>query len=771
MKPPISRHLGILTILCLTLWASVQAADYTYETNNGTITITGYTGPGGAVTIPDTINGLPVTSIRGEAFEGCTSLTSVTIPNNVTSIGNRAFLFCTSLTNVTIGSGVTNIGSATFHGCTKLTSVTIPNSVTHIGEGAFNSCTSLTSVTIPDSVTSIGKWAFFGSGQATSTGLRVLTVNGSVTITKYSGHDGVVTIPDKINALPVTNIGDGAFINCTNLTSITIPNSVTNIGLGAFNWCSSLTAITVDTANPIYSSVDGILFDESRTMLVQCPGGKAGSYTIPNSVTSIGDQAFMACTNLIDVTIGNGVTNIGHYAFEYCNDLTTITIPNSVTSIGGSAFSGCESLTSITIPNSVTSIGDGAFYGCTSLTSVTIPDSLLNVGLGLLGGLGQPVSASDWRALKVNESIMITGYNRSTNVVSIPDKLNGLPVTSIGGGAFEGCTSLTSVTIPDSVTSIGGSAFSECAGLSSVTIPGSVTSIGESAFFRCTSLESVTIPDSVTSIGYEAFSYCRLTSVTIPNSVTSIGYEAFSYCRLTNVTIPNSVTSIGYAAFSSCTSLTAITVDTDNPVYISVAGVLVDKSQTTLMQYPAGKAGSQYMIPDGVTSIEGGAFSGCTSLTGVTIPNSVASIGGGAFYGCTGLKGAHFKGDAPSSVGSYIFYVRWDDHWPPWNLRFNVPVYYLAGTTGWGDTFADCPTALWLPEMQASDASFGVKTNQFGFNISWASDKVIVVEASTTLTKPSWSPVATNTLNSGSSSFSDPQWMNYPTRFYRIRSP
>jgi len=413
--------------------------------------------------------------------------------------------------------------------------------------------------------------------------------------------------------------------------------------------------------------VAGVLFNKSQTTLIQCPGGKAGSYTVPSSVTNIGDYAFSDCTSLTSVTIGNSVTSIGYDAFSYCASLTSVTIGNSVTSIGYDAFSDCASLTSVTIGNSVTSIGDWAFFHCTSLTSVIIPNS----------------------------------------------------VTSIGYGAFEGCTNLTSVTIPNSVTSVGDSAFFGCTSLTSVTIPNSVTTVGNVAFYECTSLTSVTIPDSVTSIGD--------------------------------------------AAFSGCSGLTAITVDALNSAYSSLDGVLFDKSQTALIQYPEGKAGTSYAIPNSVTNIGGGAFSYCTSLTSVTIPNSVTNIGDLAFSFCTNLTSVYFQGNAPS-FGADVF----GDF--SWGLD-PATVYYLPGTTGWSTNFAGLPTALWQPQVQTSDASFGVRTNQFGFTIAWASGMTVVVEASTSLTNPVWIPLATNTLTSGSSYFSDPQWMNYAGRFYRLRWP
>ena len=269
------------------------------------------------------------------------------------------------------GKPVTYIGYNAFYGCTGLTSITIPNSVTYIGHNAFWYCSGLTSITISDSVTSIGY---------------------------------------------------GAFERCTGLTSITIPNSVTSIETGAFDGCTGLTSINVASGNNYYSDNNGVLFNKKKTELIRYPEGKSQtSYTIPNSVTSIGDWAFYKCTGLTSITIPNIVTSIGYSAFKRCTGLTSITIPDSVTSIGYYAFEHCAGLTSITISNSVTSIEKEAFAGCTGLTSITIPNS----------------------------------------------------VTSIGSFAFEQCTGLTSITIPNSVTSIGYMAFYGCTGLKDVYYTGS----------------------------------------------------------------------------------------------------------------------------------------------------------------------------------------------------------------------------------------------------------------------------------------------------------
>ena len=428
----------------------------------------------------------------------------------------------------------------------------------------------------------------------------------------------------------VTSIGDFAFFGYRNLTSIEIPDSVTSIGRNAFSGCNVM------------------------------------SIEIPDSVTSIGYRAFADCKNLTSIEIPDSVTSIGDQAFNECTGLTSITMLNSVTSIGDQAFLGCSSLkevhisdiaawcsisfasdssnplyyakklyltdkliTELVIPNTVTSIGDFVFYDCGGLTNITIPDSVTSIG---------------YRAFADCKNL---------TSIEIPDS-----VTSIGDQAFKECTGLTSITIPNSVTNIGWGAFYACTGLTSITISNGVTSIGSDAFQNCTGLTSIIIPNSMKSIGSGAFQSCTgLKMITILDSVTSIGDYAFQNCTgLKMITIPDSVTSIGNHAFYKTGYYNEISNWTDDVLFIG--NHLIEAKNTISGAYSI-KPGTKTIasaafysctgltsitIPNSVTNIGWGAFNACTELTSITIPNGVTSIDRIAFFDCTRLKDVYFIG-------------------------------------------------------------------------------------------------------------------------------
>ena len=412
------------------------------------------------------------------------------------------------------------------------------------------------------------------------------------------------------------------------IASIILPESVSSIGQNAFKDCEKL--ISIDIPSSVNSIGYGVFYGCSRL----------SSITIPESVTNIGDAAFFNCSSLTSISIPESVTSIGYNAFQGCSSLMSITIPNSVTSIGDAAFSGCSSLTNIDIPESVTSIGSSAFSNCTNLTSISIPGSVTSIANRAFQG------CSSLASISIPESATSIGYEAflecsSLTSITIPES-----VTSIGNSAFSYCSSLTSITIPESVTSIGNSAFSYCSSLTSITIPEDVYKIENSTFFKCSGLTSISIPGSVTSIGNWAFVDCSsLTNITIPESVTSIGKYAFSGCTsLMSITIPESVTSIGESTFTGCSSLTNI-VMSESVMSIGLGAFAYCSSLTSIT------------IPESVTSIGDSAFQGCSSLTSISLSEAVTSIGSGAFYGCFSLNSIICLANTPpSGVSSSTFY-------------------------------------------------------------------------------------------------------------------
>ena len=686
----------LLTTIAM-LWCSVMANAHNFEVDGIfynilsyglTVEVTyrglqwdSYKEYSGVVIIPSSVTynsrTYSVTSIGNDAFRGCSSLTSITIPNSVTSIGSYAFNKCSSLTSITIPNSVISIGERAFYGCSSLASVTIPNSVTSIEDYAFYDCSSLTSVTIPNSVTSIRHYAFDGC-----LSLKSLTIPNSV-----------------------TSIGVGAFSYCSALTSITIPNSVTSIGSHAFDGCSKLRSLTIGagvlsigssqstpvkviwlpntppsgyknlagTINyipnnqysltnayiyPFLSSMfesDGVKYipisPSDRTCdVIDCIYDSTNlKIAIDSTVIFQGVEmktknimpyAFCKHDFIREVSLGNS-GNIERLAFVNCSNLQTAMISNSG-DIGTSAFENCSNLRIATISN-IGTIGSNAFKGCSSLTTA---------------GLGDSIKALGDRAFS---------FCSSLQAITIPNF-----VESVGKYCFSGCSNMISAVIGDGLATIKDYTFQHCSALESLIIGNHVTTIETCAFENCSSLPNIIISQSVRSIDNYAFKGCAsLADVIIEDRSTKLELGSngssplFADCPLDSVYIGGKIiynTSInsGYSPFYRNTSLRTITItDQEEQIYENEFYGCTNLKNVT--------------IGHGIKNIGERAFSGCSSFDKFSFGSNVKSIGAEAFSDCVNMTQIISSASIPPVCGTQAL-----DDINKWSCVLKVPQNYKA---------------------------------------------------------------------------------------------
>jgi len=673
-----------------------------------------------------------ITSIGTNAFINCENITSITIPSLVTNIGEGAFASCSGLQYISMPSTISTIDKGAFGFCTNLTSINLPSLVTTISTGLFQGCTKLSNYIIPSTITSIGDFAF-----ASCSGLKTISIPETVTKIGYSAFSDCSSLQSIAIPSYVTKLDSYLFKNCSTLTSIVVPPSVNSIGEEVFFGCKaaiSLPATTIDwhysafrgTSGPIsvnanstiFSSVNGVLFQKIKGILIRFPSSKTGSYIIPSNVYSLNSYAFEDCSGLTSLTIPSSVSEIDSYSsglvFANCTGLTSLITFAPIPVISQFSTNNFDNIDKtkctlyvpfgsktayqaaaqwkdfINIEEFKTSIVNTAGSLSTkikaevrnSFTNLTISgtidardfktirDSLPNLAVvdlstanivtytGTLGTAG--TGNLSYAENTVPESAF---YNR-TNFTSI-----SLPATAtkVDTRAFYNCTKLTSIPTTNAITSIGEWAYSNCTTASSINLSTSLQSIGDYAFYNCTGAKTITIPSTVTTIGNQTFTACKsVTSVSIPGSVTTIGSSAFSACdSLVSATLLSPMSKVGMNMFSSCYKLQSVTLpNTIKEIgssafsYCNSLTTLTIPSSVVSIGYSAFYNCSNLIsmtIPPSVTSIGTAVFSGCTTISTMIIPSSLTSIPDNLFWGCTNLQSVSLPASI-TSIGNIAFY-------------------------------------------------------------------------------------------------------------------
>lgn len=586
--------------------------EYTLNEDNEA-TITAYKGNVTALHIPETIDGYKVVGIGTGVFEKRNELRSVIITDDVISIGAYAFGKCVNLSNVKLPEKLNTLGSSAFYDCDSLKEINIPANIKNVPytqkydypgltygkvfaecdnlktitfsegitniPGIFNSCSSIQTLEIPNTVTSIDDGAF-----ERCTGLISVKIPNSV-----------------------TKIGCYAFGNCINLTDVILPKNLETLGSSAFYNCDSLNSIIIPLtlSNVPYTQkydYPGLTYGK---VFAECDNLKTVIFA--EGITHI-PQILNSCVSVEKIELPYTVTSIGDGAFESCSSLKTIVLPESIIRIGGYVFGNCTSLSDIILPKNLSSLGSSAFYNCDSLSTITIPAKTADFPY---------TQKYDYPHLTYGK-LFAQCDNLKTVVFengrkSIPKILNN-------------CTSIESVTIPNSVESIESGAFYNCIGLKNIEYNTNVITIGDEAFYNCSSLAQFNIKESITSIGTSAFAYSGLESIEVPQNVKSLGAKAFLGCeKLKEAIIADVYIKLPSSAFEGC---------------IALEKFVTPKSLQTIPNYTFKNCTSlkEITLNDGLTTIGNNSFENCDALTKVDIPNSVKSIGNGAFYDCDTLK-------------------------------------------------------------------------------------------------------------------------------------
>lgn len=522
---------------------------------------------------------------------------TVVIEDGVTTIGSYAFTDH-RIQSFAIADTVTEIGECAFVGCTLLSELFIHKNLTYIDESAFRSLSTAGYKVDPENpnYSSDESGVLFNKD-------KTLLIRAPYTLS------GEYTVPDS-----VVRIADRAFAG-TDITRISLPESLQIIGNGVFGVCDNLILTPYKSALYAGSSENPyeILFSAENTEITECD--------IHKDTRFIYDEAFRDRKAITEIIVPEGVTHIGEYAFTNCYLAKTLSLPDSLKQIGSYAFNFCHGIKEITVPEGVITIGDGAFYRIGELEKLSLPQSLEKVGAEL---------AIECDVLSYNEKDGVKYLGNSENPYLI------LAAADSG---------ITEHTVPDSTKFIAEKAFSNCESLTKIVIGDGVTDIGAEAFYNCSSLSEVILGKNLKNISYYAFAFCKsLTEISLPDSVAFIDNGSFYGAGLTEICIPKNVSFLGNEAFDGCVSLGNITIDEDNPYYVGDdRGVVFNKDKTRLL-FAAKAISGSYTVPDTVREIADSAFSDCVNLTDVIIPDTTTFMGEFAFFGCKGLKSIQLGG-------------------------------------------------------------------------------------------------------------------------------
>ncbi len=687
MKKRICAHwTGVLLIVLvstLRITAASTYGDFSYEINDGEVTITGFSGTSVEALIPSTIEGFPVTAIGSNAFERIDGLFDVTIPNSVISIGEKAFYQCGELGEIVIPDSVEEMGIGAFSSCNQLRTITLSSGVTQIPEEAFYG-SDIVSLIIPEGVTEIGPGAFASCG-------RLSQIQFPSSLEKIGpGAFGNCTDMSNI-VLPegLVEIEDSAFSSCRYMESISFPSTLTALGENVFRSCARLDWVSVADANTVFSSLEGVLFNKDRTELILYPEYRIGEYVIPDGVVHIADYAFSGADKLSHVTFPDSLRTIGARAFYDCEDLTGVIVFNpGLLEIGADAFNECADFEVPVLPESLNRIGDGAFEDSPYDSPLVIPASLTSLGAKFYRGqlivdennpnyksvdgilfskdmshlLHYPTAR--WGEYAVPDGVTMIGkrafFGTDPDMIYLPDGLlriedealygawiNAIP-DSVDHIGYRACVSLsmpsTTLVLPSALTFLGEEAFHNanfefitiqsgiteikartfrsCGNLSSINLPVGITGIGEEAFFKCTNLANISMPDSLQTIGSRAFSGCKslVDKLLLPHGLKTIKEDAFRNSALGVLTIPGTVTEIGLYAFRDA-GITSLVI---NEGIAEIADRVFSYNEI-----------SSITFPDSLEKIGYAAFDLNYELAELNLPPNLKTIDHYAFYGCS----------------------------------------------------------------------------------------------------------------------------------------